>query len=945
MADRKIQPIYDALETSPKLALQLCNKSLKKQPDSSVLKSLKALALIRAGKLEECIALTDQIIATKPADESVLNTLAHVLRALDRPQDVVALYDEAYKKSSNNEELGCQAFIAMAKVNSWRTAQQTALRLHRTFPGTGTEVRYVFWAISCMLMQARDPDTPRKMKPTLLGLALRMIDGLPKPGAAATPDKVWLHMSVLIDLGKLEVEDGATEAEQGRGRFNKALELVVNSQQVVGSSLICEQLRTEAMILAERFVEEREICKTRLAANDRNYTQFNTLLDTTISIIKKQKAGESLILPPEEGGEAKPVPNSDELYAETHDIFTKIAEKEGADERAAPLALIELEVRRRKERIEIASVQPDALYNLLCDYLMKIGSKTCCYDDLRDSVSSLPEDGPELGKWIEHLNAQAQDLASLFSTSLNGLRRAVNVAKLLRTGKPSAERIVPEDEAALARMYLKSYFEAGSLCENFPPTEQQPRDDFAILAASALVSAYTGSGKASYLNEAVVILEFAHSKSPYNYRFRVLLIRLYRLLGAPTLAHEHYKGLRIKQIQSDSLSHLVLARASTFCLAGDSELVNECVESSQIYTSNVQETPEMVARAFVSEKYAQITDFVSLEERLECSLQRDLTKLEHTRMRLGFEAQAADALILELQDLQLTIVRAHHDNRDMSVIPNYQPRGQSMDEQTSMGPSPGLPWLSVFLQIYIRALEDSLGPAHFTGREYQFEDESQLTPLEKDFRKFTDNLNDWLVIRELPKTSSDNKENPSGKEPPNGNGVTRTGVDIPALAAGVIDYFEGLYKRFMEISNHESTLPWESLHIAGLAQEALVIFEIQSAQFKVPVTGKAKKDPVAQGIKGIRPRASKALKDLAAAMIAVGEAEGTEAKRDAFVAECNDLQDFSEVGPIYSTIIGYRLVTLLQIPQSFFGEIAKRTTTARKNVFEGWGKGILRSLI
>lgn len=47
------------------------------------------------------------------------------------------------------------------------------------------------------------------------------------------------------------------------------------------------------------------------------------------------------------------MPNADDLYAETRDIFTKISEKEGADERAAPLALIELEMRRRKEGLEI----------------------------------------------------------------------------------------------------------------------------------------------------------------------------------------------------------------------------------------------------------------------------------------------------------------------------------------------------------------------------------------------------------------------------------------------------------------------------------------------------------------------------------------------------------------------------------------------------------------
>ncbi|KAG8728201.1 hypothetical protein FRC12_021938, partial [Ceratobasidium sp. 428] len=228
-------------------------------------------------------------------------------------------------------------------------------------------------------------------------------------------------------------------------------------------------------------------------------------------------------------------------------------------------------------------------------------------------------------------------------------------------------------------------------------------------------------------------------------------------------------------------------------------------------------------------------------------------------------------------------------------------------------------------------LEDSLGPAHFTGREYQFEDESQLTPLEKDFRKFTDNLNEWLVIRELPKGSTENKEKANGSEAANANGSSdepqKNGVDVPALAAAVIDYFEGLYKRFTETSNHESTLPWESLHIAGLAQEALVIFEIQSSQFKVPVTGKAKKEPVAQGIKGVRPRASKALKDLAAAMIAVGQAEGSDAKQKLFVEECKDLQEFT------------------QIPRSFLNDVAKRTAAARKSVFEGWGKGIQRSLI
>ncbi|ELU45017.1 actin cytoskeleton organization protein [Rhizoctonia solani AG-1 IA] len=893
MSDRKLQPIYgeynncsfmdthllkmnaEALDSAtPKLALQLCNKALKKQPDSALIKSLKALALIRAGKLEECIALADQLVAAKPVDENVLSTLAHVLRALDRPQDVVNLYDDAYKQHPNNEELGCQAFIAMAKMGSWRTAQQTALRLNRTFPTSVPESRYAFWAISCMMMQARAPDTPRTMKPTLLGLALRMIEALPKPGAAATPDKVWLHMSVLIDLGKLEKEDGkysncciarratdslccvtgANDSEKGINRFNKALELIVQSQQVVQSSLVCEELRKEAMMLAERYVEEREICKTRLEANDRNYIQFGGLIETTLAIIKKQQAGETPIpAPPAEGEtEPKPVPGSEELYAETVDIFTKISQKDGADERAAPLALIQFEVDRRKTDIKLDSVAPDNLYLLLTKYFEKIGSKACCYDDLADAIASLPEDSSELSKWIKFLEDQTEDLVS---ASVNGLRRAVNVAKMLRTGKLTVEKISPEDEATSARKYLKAYLDAFTEGENYPETEQQPRDDLAILAASAMVSAYSGSGEfRAKANEFRAYLQI-----PYNARFRILLVRLYRLIGAPTLAHEHYKGLRIKQTQHDTLSHLVLARASTFCMAGDSELVGECIESSQIYTANVQETPELVARAFVGEKFAQV------------------------------RIKRADG-------------RSHHDNRDMSVIPNYQPRGQNIVDQTSMGPSPGvpkLPWLNVFLQIYIRALEDSLGPSHFTGREYSFDDESQLTPLEVEFRKFTDNLNEWLVIRELPKTEKATPEN--GDNTNGGSETPKSAADVPALAAGVIDYFEGarMYPSVLLSTRVPINIGQGYTRSLTKSQKTKQNFPGSPciSQGWPKRRWSCSRFRVAQGIKGIRPRASKALKDLAAAMVAFGEEAGSEAKQKSFVEDCKDLEEFTGVSP------------------------------------------------
>jgi len=62
-------------------------------------------------------------------------------------------------------------------------------------------------------------------------------------------------------------------------------------------------------------------------------------------------------------------------------------------------------------------------------------------------------------------------------------------------------------------------------------------------------------------------------------------------LGAPALALEHYRTMQIKQVQHDTLSHLILSRATAFSLAsiGDLTLATECLESTQIYVSNSQE--------------------------------------------------------------------------------------------------------------------------------------------------------------------------------------------------------------------------------------------------------------------------------------------------------------------------------------------------------------------
>jgi N-terminal acetyltransferase B complex non-catalytic subunit len=98
----------------------------------------------------------------------------------------------------------------------------------------------------------------------------------------------------------------------------------------------------------------------------------------------------------------------------------------------------------------------------------------------------------------------------------------------------------------------------------------------------------------------------------------------------------------------------------------------------------------------------QIPELVVFEERLDNSLQRDLVKIEHVRLRIAHEQINSELVDMELVELkfvfdrcvsffvtcfvlQTNLVSVHHDNRDLEILTNYQPCGQpSFLSQTTL---------------------------------------------------------------------------------------------------------------------------------------------------------------------------------------------------------------------------------------------------------------------
>ncbi|PFH54291.1 hypothetical protein AMATHDRAFT_38233 [Amanita thiersii Skay4041] len=928
--DRQIRPIYDALDTgSNKAALVACNKLLKKYPKSDLIKALKALALVRSQKVEESLVLCDEVLESKPTNDGVLTAMMHVLRGLGRQKDMVNMFEVAFKQQPSNEELGAQTFFANVRAANWKAAQQVATKMHKQFQ----DDRYSYWTVICAILQANEPTTTPEMRTLLYKLAHRLLNSAPTPSFLSA-ERFYLHLSVLRELRLYEEAQKLLDSEIGKA--------------ICSSSLICNQARRDIWKLQGRITDEGQRAESRIAEKDRNWLEFLAVIDATFSYFASDSD-----------------PNDDEKIRcsehvkRTEQLFSQVAEEDGTRDRSGLLALLELEKRARNCGV---STDPGRLLTLMQQYFEKIGDKACCFEDLQPYLVIEAED---LSQW----NAFLESVPSEFSDA-SQLRRLINAYKLLRYKLPTSD-LTPEAECMRAKAYTKHYLEGLKLGTDLPNTELQPADDLAILAGNSFVMLWKLTGDETYLFNAIVVLEFALTKSPQSFQARLIVIRLYRLLGAPSLALEHYRAMRIKQIQHDTLSHLILSRASTFSLSsiGDLTLATECLEATQIYLSNSQETGDFIVRAFTTEKYSQIPEFIAFEERLDNSLQRDTIKMEHLRMRLTHEPISSDIIDMELIELKFIFDRTHHDNRDFGTLPNYQPQVETtLNEQTLLfGKSSGHGWLSIFLRLYIRALQqasdldDTVEEKLLIGdRPKQNIDPEQQRPLkerllmksEEELAELTDAerllvdyacaLADWLepyhnytrpppdvVLAEAAKQTELKTGHPlKGIEIPiqdPSNGHAKKNEDPPVIEDApefILDYFKLMKDQFIAAQDESS--PTEALHVATLAQEAFILFIVETVRFKTPSVVKVNKlGPLVTSFKSIRIEAVAILKEMATLLVKLGDQVNTTETRKTFVDACAPL---IELGMNQDVIVA----------------TGRKVAESRKKVLESVGKGMTK---
>lgn len=154
---------------------------------------------------------------------------------------------------------------------------------------------------------------------------------------------------------------------------------------------------------------------------------------------------------------------------------------------------------------------------------------------------------------------------------VKNIYKNVNIRKLERFLS-----IHPTDNQALTIVneLWQQYQDALPLGEELEKTEMQHGDEFIILAAHILLDLYNKDKKTSYLIQAITLLEIALIKSIHNFQIKLLLVRMYIMIGKSKVycfwwwasllmtifllgvyrrSLEIYRTMEIKQIQFDTM--------------------------------------------------------------------------------------------------------------------------------------------------------------------------------------------------------------------------------------------------------------------------------------------------------------------------------------------------------------------------------------------------------
>ncbi|KAL2007064.1 hypothetical protein VTN00DRAFT_8502 [Thermoascus crustaceus] len=549
---RRNKQIQDAIDgQNLKQALQLCEKRIKKGEHTRFLRAWKAHILFRhadEAHHQRGIAETLEICNADPptTDLDTLDILNQTLRRLDGHEGTMrALWEKAAKAKPQDLEVQMRWFTYAFEGGDWKSAQKAAMSLQNNFPKSR---KYYFWAIFLCYLITVDPASSDADRKLFGALAYRMIskaaDSVPSdPKELLSPPRAIQTSEELLLLTKIF---------ELQGRHAEVVSILDSENLGISSRVVQNDwsfVRAKLLNLekAEKWDEGLSYAKSLLDTTDAealkerdDWTVWNLLLSATQKIDKPDAA------------------------QETQTFIEGFIERQPKS-RNAQLARLELV----HWKVQSGSQTADDLLSACQVYLDRNSNKLYCFDDLQKYLVALGKDS--ILKFLEHVASHVEEQSSgKVDDPFQGVAK-INALKFEYCFKLSSDdsSVSKEQVEDFVSRCLKAYRSLARPSQDSSPStiESQPSDDLCIIAAMSLIRfdavAKQGKAPSPVLIRAAGVLEHLLVNSPHNYQALLLLVRIYLLLGAGSLALKTFSKLSVKQMQFETVAHNLFTRLST----------------------------------------------------------------------------------------------------------------------------------------------------------------------------------------------------------------------------------------------------------------------------------------------------------------------------------------------------------------------------------------------
>ncbi|CDZ98533.1 Mitochondrial inheritance and actin cytoskeleton organization protein [Phaffia rhodozyma] len=842
-----LRPIFDSLDTGNASAgLRHCDRALlriKSGQNYHTVLALKSFLLIKLGRATEADVLCSSLEKMVPESEIALKYMRIVMQYFKRETMFPEIVAKAYEKCPEDQGLAVLSCESYIRIRDWANVQMVSFKLYSKFH----DPKMIWWSASSIYLQTLNPKHLPHNAIASLNLAYRLTTSIKTP---PSPSQIWLSARILLSLAQMS----STEATPAKSKYlQDALNYLESEEvhKVLGDNrdLELEELRWEVIELLgdeqpthqvwelewERL--KKFILGEGTDAKDTNYLTYLRLITLSIKLYKLRP----------------------DLLVQTSEVFKLLAEEAGQIDRGPLLARLELAW--QYEKLDTTkSQEDDDVPRLIRAYFQAFAGKACCYEDLKPY---LPTDHESIDSFLAFLDEDTDP-----PKSVKDLQRHINALKIRRylSSSSSNDEDSVQTDIQMADRSMSLYKENLHLGDQLVDTELQPVDDLAIIAANSLISAWDTSRDISHLYKAVVILEHAQKASKMNHYFRLILIKLYRLLGAPILTHALYAAIKVGFIQQDTMSHLLLSRAATFGTESDGiDFSSKFEDVLRYFDASETDLPDAIITAFERQSYPQIEDFVQFHVSLQTSLQHQILQLESSRWNhLSFN-QSDELMREDMKSFEgAAIKNGFKDNRDFGLMPSYQPRGlSSLEVLTGTGPEIDVQWLKTMQSVYRNVLCKAIGSS-----SSEVFPEDTCGPLTADEQALLE-LARALVSSEV------------GCKPK------------PEEEAKVIKFFEERRTRLQDLLTNPSSIAattgWEILHLGSVALEGYVLLDLLASRSQLGSNGK-RQPLVSVAHPTILAQSRSILKSVASQIKNASEKIGSTGSRKEVAKQCAGLE-------------------------------------------------------